>query len=142
MNALQFDGNWPVIKNSLIRALAPNMLVTEEKLNNVYQAIKVGRMECWGGVRVQDNKGKVVCVFMTTFSHDTMVGVKSLFIYSITGFSHITDKMWAIGYKRMKTYAKSKGCEKITFISRDRRILDVANKLGAACDYHLIELEV
>ena len=118
---------------------------SEEMLSNMLQALLAGRLECWFlcSKESKESFGKIIGVFTTTITGDTIAGVRNLLIYTMSGTnSYIPDCVWKREFETLAKYARSKGCRAIRIMTVNDRIIDVVEKLGGEVVMNVVDLEV
>ena len=134
---------WDLIKEAMEIATVGGLTVTEESLANLLQALLAGRITAWIFYKqIEDEKGKILGLLTTTVTEDTIVGIKHLLLYSMSGFNHISDENWKLAFSGLAKYARAKGCKVIRCITNSERVLDVAEMIGADVVGYTIDLEV
>lgn len=71
-----------------------------------------------------------------------VTGVNNLELYTITAFKHIPSELWEDGFKTLEKYARTKNCYRVVAYSDNKRVLDMADRLGWSSEYTFLTKEV
>ena len=126
--------HWEEIKRTLRVNLLPFADADDDALNNILQSMLVGDMQVWAII----DADKILGLGVTQFLNETASQTLNLLIYSLYGYSFISQDVWADAIKKLKIYAKSKGCSNIIAYSKVSRVIEIAENIGANTELHLI----
>ena len=129
---------WESIKAAMMMAIPPEYKVDERMATNALHAFRDGRLKAWA-LSVENN---VVALVTTVVVNDTIVGVKILELYTLTGFSGVGFDGWQAGLDVLRVYAKEVGCRFIRANSVNPRVIEIAEALGGNAKVKTIDLEV
>ncbi len=137
----QIMANWKSIKESVERALRPDIKVTESLLSNIQMALLDGKAQAWILYHsdVENNTSDIRAIVLTTITEDFVSGYKSLLIYSLAG-DFVRDsrngsmELWASGLRSIRKYAAKQGCESVSFYMSKKGAQFLAEKIGANVD--------
>jgi len=145
---------WNIIKPSLVLSLEARYAQREDVLGNILQALMQGHLECWTLVIIKDkdkqetledlykNASMPVLVMTTMFITDTIAGIKSLYIYSLSGFSKLPKSVYVYGFEKMRQYARARGAEQIIARTNNPFLLRLAKQLGDVTEAHSVLIGV
>ena len=142
---------WTLIRQSIRLAIeggdppgVPNIPGT---YTNILKALMAGHLECFviGEVsddpEVKDNF-RILAIATTVISTDPISLAKFLNVYTIASFITIKDDLWKWAFDHLITHAKEKGCVSMIALTRNDRVVDILDHLGANTKYQLIDLEI
>jgi len=132
----QISRYWELIKEGILEAVKPEEDYTQV-LTNILRSLLSGQMQCW--VVVYEGEPKAI---FTTAIQVEVGGVRSLLIYSMTGYNTIGLDIWKGGLKYLRRFAKLQKCEKIVAYSNVERVLQVARLVGGETEYTFISIPV
>ena len=134
----QIGKHWDEIKSTLERTLPPVTSVTDDTMNNILQQALSGEVQVW----VVSDEGKVMGLVITTIVEEFVSGSRNLLIYSVYGYSFISEGLWRNAVEKLRGFASGSGCHKIIGYTKVKRIIDIVQMLGGSAESVLISLEV
>jgi len=126
--------HWEEIKRTLRVNLLPFADADDNALNNILQSMLIGDMQVWAII----DEDKILGLGVTQFLNESASQTLNLLIYSLYGYSFISQDVWADAIEKLKVYAKSKGCSNIIAYSKVGRVIEIAESIGANTELHLI----
>lgn len=140
----QINDYWQVIRYAVQNSVPPFTYDSPEKMNNIYDALLNGDMQCWVYLDPKDNgeSPDLDAVALTTVTQDGVSGVRNLEVYSLYGLAFMQDRAWQEGLQGLMEYAKGQKCHRIIAYSNVPRMIDVAKQLKANTDFTFIYWEV
>lgn len=136
----QISEYWEIVKFAIENSLPPIANETIDKMNRILENLMNESMQCWVSYSEAEDKNVLDAVIVTTITNDYSSNIKSLLIYSLYGFSNISDKVWSEGYTTLSKWAKSIGCNRITAFTDVERIKEIVKSLGGEAKYTFISL--
>lgn len=134
----QITSYWNVIKYAVEESVPPIANENYNKMNKILEALLNGSMDCW--VSVSDEDKRVEAVVVTAISEDYCSGIRNLLIYSLFGYSEISDKSWAEGFETLSKWAKKLGCVRMIAYTDVERIKEVVKTIGGDTRYSLVSI--
>jgi hypothetical protein len=120
---------WPVIKFAIEESIPPITGESPNKINLHLSAMLSGQLDVWAAYDRENNKFEAVVV--TELLEDIPSGTRSLLIYSLYGYSRITEERWKEGSIALAKYAVSKGCSRILAYTDNEHLINIAKNYGA-----------
>jgi hypothetical protein len=133
----QCQDHWPMIKNSLLKALPPTFKKTSDTYTSLLEGLKCGDVHAWASTQAGDVKALVVTQVMEE-QHSKR---KQLLIYSLAGYDSLTEEMYKEGYEALSAFAREIGCDSIVAYTDVQRLVRLVRNYGARVRYY-IEMEV
>ncbi len=140
----QVARHWDKIGYAIERALPPIMdsRKAEERMNEVLEAILVGKLDVFIYIDYEDEK-PIVYATVAIAILDPIVGSgKELLIYSLYGHRKIGEKIMFEGFGLLMKYAKSIGCMAITAYTNTEIMKEYAKGLSGTQNFTYIRFEV
>lgn len=135
----QIGALWQVLKAGIVAAQPVGVLLDEENLGNILQALLAGRMQAF--VITKDKN--IVGSLTTNLLIDTLSGTRNLFIYSLyTAVPSQDSEIWALGLEVLRKKAKELDCFKIMSYTSNERIIQMVDRIGGSTTMRVVELEV
>jgi len=88
------------------------------------------------------DEGKVMGLVITTIVEEFVSGSRNLLIYSVYGYSFISEGLWRNAVEKLRGFASGSKCHKIIGYTKVKRIIDIVQMLGGSAESVLISLEV
>ena len=136
---------WPQAKQAIARSLPEDTTVDEVSLGGIMEKLMTGEMDLWLLVKNKEGEAPsvevaIVLAFVVQLGHEAY---KNLLIYSLASFSdHIADKTWMRVWEALKEYGRMTGCKKLSMVSKDPRLLDLAARLLPEVDLSMRVINV
>lgn len=121
---------WETTFKDVFLNLAPGHIEVDQRyLNNLLQMILLDRLEVWV---VQDAEDKrVQAVFSLTTITDAIAMECYMLIYSLYSFETLHPAVLRDTVEKVKTYAKSKNCNRLVAYTYEEHFAKFAEQLGA-----------
>lgn len=121
---------WETTFKDVFLNLAPGHIEVDQRyLNNLLQMILLDRLEVWV---VQDAEDKrVQAVFSLTTITDAIAMECYMLIYSLYSFEILHPAVLRDTVEKVKTYAKSKKCNRLVAYTYEEHFAKFAEQLGA-----------
>jgi len=134
---------WHIISPMIEAALPPTSGDSSNRMNDILEAIIKNRMQCWIIKKVEGaNDVKIYAVVTTVISKDVITGNSQLLIYSLYSVRPMPIDILLEGVVGLRKFARSVGCDRVVAYSSNRRVLDMAKKVGGNIDTVFIQMEV
>ncbi len=105
---------------------------------NMLNSIMLGNLDVW----LLSSDKRALAIGTTTIMIDTIDGERNLVIYSLTGLAPISDDDYKNAFSSLSKFAKAQQCKKIVAYTDNKRLIDMASKLGGDTKTVMISLEV
>lgn len=99
---------------------------TVKTIATIKKAIMVDQIQVW---MLTDEVNEIKAL-MITLPKNINFSSKSLHIFALMAFAHITDDEYKDSFTKISEYAKDKGYKYITAESANDRIIDIFKRLG------------
>ena len=129
---------WNLIRLSLALSFPPGIPPTEATLVNMQRALIEGRLTAWALIL----EGKIYAIATTTITEDTMAGIRTFYIYSLSSFYNIPTRAWKIGIESFYEEARKRGCYSIVARTNNKRLIKLVGKMGTRTDIAHLNMEV
>lgn len=96
-------------------------------VNHVIESMLSGASKCWIIGDINGLKGVVVGLIHV----DGISGLKDFMIYALALVGQTTILDWNTGFEILSRYAKSQGCDRLTFFTGEETIAKLAEQYGA-----------
>ena len=136
----QISEYWDIIKYAVENSLPPIANEAYDKMNRILEALLCDSMQCWVLYSEIEDKRKLEAVVVTTLSTDLSSGVRSLMVYSLYGFSDLSDEAWKSGYETLARWGKGLGCNRVTAYTDVPKVCEVVKNLGGEARYMFVSL--
>ena len=138
----QISRRWNDISAAFMQCLPPDIPPTDEVMNNILRSLIDGSAQCWAGVGSINGKMVVCGLMLTKIEVEYVTGTRSLYIFTLYAYNHISDQLYLEGMETVRKFAKANNCSKVTALTSSGRVVDIAKQLGGKADYTLVTLEV
>jgi hypothetical protein len=133
----QITEYWNIIKFAVENSLPPIASHASDRMNKILESLINETMQCWimyeeGEVR------KLQVISVTTVLQDYYSEDRSVLIYSIYGFTDLTNEIWTEAWKTVSLWGKSINCQKIIAYTDVQKVKDMAIKFGGDANYTLL----
>lgn len=133
----QIASMWEVISYAIERAVPPIAEGAPDRSSRLLSMLLAGKMHCWAvSHRRDDGSVQLEAVVVTQILEDEGSGTRSLLIYSLYGYSPITQ--WQEGLDALATWARRQRCSRLIAYTNTRAVLEAVARLGWNTDYTLI----
>lgn len=129
---------WDVIRFTIEQSSPPIAIAAPETMNNTLKALMTGRLRCWVMLRGE----KLLAMATTMFTIDDVSRIKDLMLYTLFGFSFVSEEEWQYGAGKLREYARDNKCHRIVAYTCVKRLLSLAEALGGNTNYTFVSLEV
>lgn len=124
---------WPFIVEGLCKALCTSRRLTNELLQNVFEACKKDIFQVWALDGYAPAKNEVqTAIAVTTIIEEKILKSKALMIYTIYSTRTIDLKLLYEGFTQLREYAREQECSAIVSFSNNKKGLELARLFGAA----------
>jgi hypothetical protein len=144
--------HWDKIKLAIVYPFDPQPRDPELFLTRFLSMVLQEKAAVWIGLspntRVGDLKSQSsieqkVCVLASTVEMEDPCGAgRHLLVYSIYGYHFIEEALWKELIETIIQYAKDRGISRLAAYSKDKRVIEMAGKMGADTQYHCLSLEL
>jgi len=129
----QADKNWDVLKFGIDAAL-PDQIVPRERIR---EALLERRLTAWAAYGLDK---KVNGLLFTTVHYDAVNKAGTLYVYAGWAAEKTGRTDWQEGYSTLCAYAKQLNLQTISFHTNNPKMLNIASKLKAYVENHVIIL--
>jgi len=139
----QASAIWHIISPMIEAALPPTSGDSSNRMNDILEAVVKNRMQCWVIEKVEGAKDvRIYAVFTTVISKDVITKNNQLLIYSLYSIRPMSMDILLEGVVGLRKFARSVGCDRVVAYSSNRRVLDMAEKVGGNIDTVFIQMGV
>ena len=137
----QISNLWDIIKYAIEQSLPPNVVDSPDKINKILSACLSGKIQVWASYE-RGESNKFEGIMLTKFLYDDVTEQKNLLIYSVYGYSEISQDSWINGLKALTKFAISRNCSMIVAYSNVEKIIQVVNNLGGDSNWHFLSFDL
>ena len=134
----QISDLWGQLKPMMEASLPPTEKPSDELMNNLLESAIKGTLKLWA---IKGDDSKIYGIVSTTFIDEVMTGTRTLLIYTLFGFTLVSEEIWKASYATLRQYAKSNKCQGIIGYTDNNRVEVIAKALGARVT-KVVRLEV
>lgn len=135
----QISRNWKAIRYSIEEALPPISYGAEDRYDRILMKLLNGSMQCWANYNQEQTK--MNAIITTTFTGDSVLGVKNLLIYSLYGIG-FGKKDFAQGALTLYRFARANDCDRIVGYTDSEDIISLVDRLKGNTQFTFITLPV
>ena len=129
---------WPIIKYAVEESVPPIVGEQPDRMNRILSSMLSGKLEVWASYTRPENKFEAIMV--TQFLFDEGSGTKNLLLYSVYGYTAITEKSWTEGFHYLAEYAKANNCSALIAYSANQDIVNLAKQYGGDASYTFLSI--
>jgi len=118
---------WEVIKFACAQADEVNKEDFPYYFNELLHALLNDKAQCF--MRIAEDR-TLLALLITRIMIDKVTGKKYLFMQCLYSFKAVEDEVWKRDWNFILDFIKREGCSYISFNSRNKRLWDIAEKLG------------
>lgn len=138
----QISAHWDVIKYGVERSLPPIVTNNDDKMNRILSSLLSGKTQCWLSYERDGERSKLNAVVLTKMLYDEVSGSKNLLLYSVYGYSQMTQRHWMEGFAFMSKHALAQGCTGLVAYTDVPYLIEMAKQYGAEPNYTFVSFEV
>lgn len=132
---------WEVIKYAIRQSLPPITYDSDEKLNNLLEALLLGKLQCWV-VSANPEDVKTEALITTRISEDEVSRTRSLLIYTLFSFKPLSEEVVNALRDGLLRYAKANKCSRVIAYTKDANVLSIATKYGMTSSYTFLSFDI
>lgn len=132
----QISYRWDTIKQTIVDTAPPYVNTSPEAMNKILMSLLDGSLQCW--ISVID--GKVDAVATTCVEEDFHSKTKNLLMYSVHALRQTTGRSWIEAFETVRKYALGEGCEAMVFITKEPKIIKIAEKFGGDVEWRYVRI--
>lgn len=130
---------WDVVKYSIEESLPPIAGESPGRMNDILASLLSGAMQCWVSYD-KENTNRFEGVVVTEIIGDQRDRSRALLVYSLYGYSEVSDGSWAEGYNALSKWARSEGCGRMIGYTSNEKVIRTVRSLGGNADYTFVSL--
>ena len=135
----QVASNWDVIKVAVAESMPPTIIVSPEKLNNLFESLLIGGMVCWASM--VGHTDEMEGLLITTVQEDKVSETRSLLIFSLYSFTNAsTDLTWQEGLAKLMRFAITQRCDQIIAYTTNESIIKFVERVGGDASQRFITI--
>ena len=138
----QISKFWDIIKYAAEHSLPPIVGEHPDKMNRILSAALCGTVDVWALYSKGGDSSKLEGIGLTEVLYDDVSRTKNLLIYSLYGYSMISEETYQSSFISLLKYARSKDCLQIIAYTNSRQIVNVSKALGADTSYTFISFNI
>lgn len=136
----QISEYWEVVKYAIENSLPPIANEASDKMNRILESLINDSMQCWVMYKEENEVRRLQVVCITSLLQDFCSGTNNLLIYSLFGFSEVTEDEWKDGFEILSIWGRSFRCSRIIAYTDVDRIKEIVSKLGGESKYSLVSI--
>ena len=138
----QISKFWDIIKYAVEKSLPPIAGEHPDKMNKILSAALSDAVDVWALYAREGDETKLEGIGLTEILYDDISGTKNLLIYSLYGYSKISEETYQSSFISLLKYARSKGCLQIIAYTDSRQIVNVSKALDADTSYTFVSFDI
>ena len=108
-------------------------------LNELLHALLNEKAQCF--IRLND-KREIITLSITRILNNKITGEKYFQVHCIYGFKPATNEVWKRDWEILKEFAEKEKCSYMGFMSRNKRIWEIAELIGMEEAYRVFKLKL
>lgn len=108
-------------------------------LNKLLHSLLSDKSQCF--IRFDENR-QLIGLMITRIQDDEMLGERTLFITCLFSYKVIDEEQWRQEFSLLTNFARKNKCTKISTLSNNPRVFEIAGYVGFTESYRCLSLEI